>query len=190
MGGETKLNRTYKENGLPPVRDFHGGDDNFTSVSYMPIPTSSMQTIATLIFDGVFDRFPNLKWGVIELGAAWLPGWMRAMDSAAHAFLRNEERLQNLSARPSEIAQRQLRVAPYPHEDAGWIVKNSGDDMCLFSTDYPHVEGGRNPLKRFDATLDGLSQSAVDNFYADNFIDLMGEGLMKELRRPEHLVRA
>ncbi len=190
VGGEEKLNPTYKENGLPPVPDFHGGDDNFTSVSYIPIPTSVMQTLATLIIDGVFDKFPNLKWGAIELGAAWLPGWLRSMDSAAHAFIRNEERLQKLSAKPSEIANRQLRVTPYPHEDTGWIIRNCSEEMCLFSTDYPHVEGGRNPLKRFDSSLEGLSQSAIDRFYAENFIDLMGEGLAPELRRPAHLVAA
>ena len=190
VGGEDKLNKIYKENGLPPVPDFHGGDDNFTSVSYMPIPVSAMQTLATLIFDGVFDRFPGLKWGVIELGAAWLHGWMRSMDSAAHAFIRNEERLQKLSARPSEIARRQLRVAPYPHEDAGWIIKNSGEEMTMFSTDYPHVEGGRNPLTRFDQSLEALPQSAINGFYSDNFINLMGEGLAPELRRPKRLVRA
>ena len=98
------------------------------------------------------------------------------------------KRLQKLSAKPSEIARRQLRVTPYPHEDAGWIIRNSHEDMCLFSTDYPHVEGGRNPIKRFDQSLDGLSQSAQDAFYADNFIDLMGEGLAPELRRPEERV--
>jgi predicted TIM-barrel fold metal-dependent hydrolase len=112
VGGEEKLPDVYKLNGLPPVPDFHGGDDNFTSVSYMPIPNSAMQTLATLIFDGVFDRFPKLKWGAIELGAAWVPGWMRAMDSAAHAFMRNETRLKNLSAKPSAIFQRLLRVSP------------------------------------------------------------------------------
>ena len=190
VGGEEKLNPIYKENGLPPVPDFHGGDDNFTSVSYMPIPNSAMQTLATLIFDGVFDEFPKLKWGAIELGAAWLPGWLRSMDSAAHAFIRNEERLQNLTAKPSEIARRQLRVTPYPHEDTGWIISNAGEQMCLFSTDYPHVEGGRNPLKRFDASLEGLPKTAIDGFYAENFIDLMGEGLAEDLRRPAHLVAA
>jgi predicted TIM-barrel fold metal-dependent hydrolase len=185
VGGEEKLNAVYKLNGLPPVPDFHGGDDNFTSVSYMPIPQSAMQTLATLIFDGVFDRFPKLKWGAIELGAAWVPGWMRSMDSAAHAFVRNEERLQKLSAKPSEIVRRQFRAAPYPHEDAGWIIRNSGDEICLFSSDYPHVEGGRNPLKRFDETLAVCTPTQVTNFYSENFIDLMGEGLAAELRRPE-----
>lgn len=190
VGGEEKLNPVYKENGLPPVPDFHGGDDNFTSVSYMPIPNAAMQTLATLIFDGVFDRFPRLKWGAIELGAAWVPGWMRAMDSAAHAFMKNEERLKRLSARPSEIVRRQFRAAPYPHEDTGWIIANAGDEVCLFSSDYPHIEGGRHPLKRFDESLRGCSPNAVRRFYADNFIDLMGEGLAPELRRPAHLKAA
>ena len=184
VGGEDKLNPTYKKNGLPAVPDFHGGDANFTSISYIPISTSVQQTLATFIIDGIFDKFPNLKWGAIELGASWLPGWLRNMDSAAHAFVKNEERLQKLSAKPSEIARRQLRVTPYPHEDTGWIIRNSHEEMCLFSTDYPHVEGGRNPLKRFGETLGELSRSAVDGFYAENFINMMGEGLAPELRRP------
>ena len=182
VGGEEKLSPTWKINGLPAVPDFHGGDANFTSITYLPISTSVQQTLATLIIDGVFDRFPKLKWGAIELGASWLPGWLRNLDSAAHAFVRNEERLQKLSARPSEIARRQLRVTPYPHEDTGWIISNSFEEMCLFSTDFPHVEGGRNPLKRFGETLEGLPESAVDAFYAGNFVDLMGEGLAPELR--------
>ena len=190
VGGEEKLNPTYKNNGLPAVPDFHGGDANFTSVTYLPISTSVQQTIATLIIDGVFDKFPKLKWGVIELGASWLPGWLRNLDSAAHAFRKNEERLQNLSGKPSEIAQRQLRVTPYPHEDTGWIISNSHEDMCLFSTDYPHVEGGRNPLKRFAESLNGLPPAALDGFYAENFIDMMGSGLAPELRRPSASVSA
>jgi predicted TIM-barrel fold metal-dependent hydrolase len=156
----------------------------------MPIPNSVMQTLACLIIDGVMDRFPRLKFGAIELGAAWVPSWMRFMDSAAAAFVKNEERLHKLSARPSEIAQRQVRVTPYPHEDAGWIIRNSGEEMMLFSSDFPHVEGGRNPLKRFNDSLQGASPAAVERFYCENFIDLMGEGLAPELRRPAHLIAA
>ena len=184
VGGEEKLDPAYKVNGLPPVPDFHGGDDNFTSVSYMPIPNAAMQTLATMIFDGVFDRFPALKFGAIELGAAWAPGWMRSMDSAAGAFVKNETRLQRLSAKPSEIVRRQLRVTPYPHEDAGWIIANAGDEVCLFSSDYPHVEGGRNPIKRFEASMEtaGTSEEQKQRFYCDNFVDLMGAGLAPELR--------
>jgi predicted TIM-barrel fold metal-dependent hydrolase len=156
------------------VPDFHGGAENFRSVDYMAIPYPPMQTLATMIIDGVLDRFPRLRVGVIEQGASWLPGWMRALDSAADAFHKNEERLQRLSARPSEIVGRQVRVTPYPHEDAGWIVANSGEGVCLFSSDYPHVEGGRNPLGRFERSLAGLSERALGRFYRDNFEDLMG----------------
>lgn len=184
VGGESKLQPAYFENGMPRVKDFHGGEENFTSVSFMAIPADVQQTLACLIFDGVLDRFPRLKFGAIELGASWLPSWMRFMDSGAAAFIRNEERLQKLSARPSEIVRRQVRVTPYPHEDAGWIIANSGPECCLFSSDFPHVEGGRNPLKRFDDSLAGTPPAAVGAFYADNFIDLMGEGLAEDLRRP------
>jgi predicted TIM-barrel fold metal-dependent hydrolase len=177
VGGERPMEPVYKVNGLPPVPDFHGGDANFTSVSYMAIPYAPMQTVATLIIDGVLERFPNLRIGLIELGASWVPGWMRSMDSAAEAFRRNEERLQNASLKPSEYVRRQIRVTPYPHEDAGWLVREAGAEVALFSSDYPHVEGGRNPLKRFENSLADCSEAEKQAFYCDNFVDLMGPSL-------------
>ena len=53
--------------------------------------------------------------------------------------------------------------------------------MILFSSDFPHVEGGRNPLKRFNESLEGVSELARRKFYRDNFIDLMGNGLDRSL---------
>lgn len=179
VGGERPMDPVYKNNGLPPVPDFHGGDANFTSVSYMAIPYAPMQTVATMIIDGVLERFPQLKIGLIELGAAWVPGWMRSMDSAAEAFRRNEERLHQASLKPSEYVQRQVRATPYPHEPAGWIVDNVGPDVAMFSSDYPHVEGGRNPLKRFENSLEACSVSAKEAFYRGNFEDLMGPSLAR-----------
>jgi predicted TIM-barrel fold metal-dependent hydrolase len=172
------------------VKDFHGGEENFTSVSYMTIPLSVMQTLAAMIIDGVMDRFPRLKFGAIELGASWLPGWMKTMDSAHLAFFKNEERLHRLSAKPSDIVRRQVRVTPYPHEDAGWLIREAGPETCLFSSDFPHVEGGRNPLKRFGDSLAGTAPDAQNRFYAENFIDLMGDGLAADLRHPRHLAAA
>ena len=179
VGGGRAMDNAYKRNGLPPVKDFIGGDANFTSVSYMYISESPMQSLATLIIDGVFERFPRLKFGVIEMGAAWVPGWMRSMDSAADAFRKNEDRLQKLSLKPSQYVQRQVRVTPYPHEPTGWIVKNAGAEVCLFSSDYPHTEGGRHPLKRFEASLDaeGCTAQEREAFYRTNFEDLMGAAL-------------
>ena len=180
VGGEEKMHKDYLENGLPFVRDFHGGDENFTSLSFMSIPLSVWQTLSALVIDGVFDRFPRLKFGAIELGASWLPSLMKFLDSGVAAFGK-EERLQTLSGTPSEILRRQLRVTPYPHEDVRWIMENSGEDMVLFSSDFPHVEGGRNPLKRFNDNLAGVDQRLKRKFYRDNFIDLMGNGLASDL---------
>jgi predicted TIM-barrel fold metal-dependent hydrolase len=176
-GGGRLIDPMYLENGLPPVPDFHGGDDNFRSVDYIAIQYPLMQTLGTMIIDGVLDRFPRLKVGVIEQGGSWLPGLMRTLDSAADAFRKNEERLQRLELRPSEYIRRQVRVTPYPHEDTGWIIEQSGEEICMFSSDYPHVEGGRNPLGRFERSLSGLSDDACQRFYCDNFVDLMGAGL-------------
>ncbi len=165
----------YFDNGLPPVPDFHGGDTNFKSIDYLSIPLPVMQTLNALIVDGVLMRHPSLRIGVIELGATWVPGWMRTLDSAHEAFRKNEQRLQAMDMRPSEYVQRQVRVTPYPHEDTGWTIANAGADVCLFSSDFPHVEGGRNPIARFERSMDaaGIDGGARQRFYFDNFVDLM-----------------
>jgi uncharacterized protein len=172
-GGGRLLDPMYFANGLPPVPDFHGGAENFRSVDFMAIPGPPMQTLATMIIDGVLERFPRLRIGVIEQGAGWLPGWIRQLDTAHEAFHRSEERLRRLSLRPSEYVRRQVRVTPYPTEPVGWIIEQAGEEVCLFSSDYPHVEGGRNPLRRFEDSLADSSERARQRFYCDNFVDLL-----------------
>jgi uncharacterized protein len=184
-GGGQLLDPYYFDNGLPPIPDFHGGAENFRSVDFMAIPFPPMQTLATMIFDRVFDFFPRLKVGVIEQGAAWLPSWMRQLDTALEAFSKSEERLRKLQLRPSEYVKRQIRVTPYPTEPVGWIIEQVGEEICLFSTDYPHVEGGRNPIRRFESSMVGIGERARDRFYCDNFVDLMGAGMPETLSLPD-----
>ena len=177
VGGTGDLiDRHYFVNGRPIPPDFHGGEENFRSVDYMGIPVPPAQTLATLIFDGVLEAFPELRIGVIEQGAIWVPSWLRQMESAFSAFGRHEERLQSLSLRPSEYVHRQVRFTPYPTEDVGWIVREGGPDLVMFSSDYPHVEGGRKPLERFEASLvdSGVGEDVRRAFYTDNFLFLMG----------------
>jgi predicted TIM-barrel fold metal-dependent hydrolase len=59
----------------------------------------------------------------------------------------------------------------------GWLVEQAGEEVFLFSSDFPHVEGGRNPVKRFESSMQGLPPRARDRFYRENFEDLMGAGL-------------
>ena len=175
VGGTGDLiDKNYFVNGRPIPPDFHGGEENFRSVDYMGIPVPPAQTLATLIFDGVLETFPDLHIGVIEQGAIWVPSWLRQMESAFEAFRRHEERLQALSLSPSEYVHRQVRFTPYPTEDVGWIIDQAGADLVLFSSDYPHVEGGRKPLERFEASLGDRSEDVRRRFYVDNFLFLMG----------------
>lgn len=175
VGGTGDLvDPAYFRNGLPVPPDFHGGEENFRSVDYMGIPGPPAQTLATMLFDGVFERFPGLRVGVIEQGAIWVPSWLRQMESAFEAFHRHEERLQGLSLRPSEYVRRQVRFTPYPTEDVGWIIEQAGPEVALFSSDYPHVEGGRRPIERFEASLGDAPEDVRRAFYCDNFRDLMG----------------
>ena len=183
-GGGKLLDENYFRNGLAVPPDFHGGAENFRSVDYMAIPTPVMKTLATLIIDGIFEHHPRLMFGVIEQGASWLPSWMRYLDSAYDAFLRHEERLQGLSLRPSDYVRRQIRATPYPTEDVGWIAQEAGSEIPLFSTDYPHVEGGRNPVRRFEQSLEAAEPDVHRQFYHDNFISLMGAGLPPSLVTP------
>ena len=76
--------------------------------------------------------------------------------------------------RPTEYVRRQVRATPYPTEDVGWIIEQSGPEVCLFSSDYPHVEGGRRPIERFESSLAQTDENAKRRFYSDNFLDLMG----------------
>ena len=131
-----------------------------------------MQTLATLIFDGVLERFPRLMFGVIEQGASWVPGWMRHMDRRS-TLRAPRGAAAELSLRPSEYVRRQVRVTPYPTEDVGWIIEQAGRRVCLFSSDYPHVEGGRNPLKRFEDVAGRCSDDAPAAL------------LPRQLRRPD-----
>ena len=54
-------------------------------------------------------------------------------------------------------------------EDVGALVDQSNAELYLFSSDYPHTEGGRNPIARFERSLGDRSEDVRSKFYADNF---------------------
>ena len=81
---------------------------------------------------------------------------------------------QRLALRPSEYVRRQLRFTPYSQEPVGWMIEQAGEELFLFSSDYPHPEGGRNPYKRFEESLAATSERAKQRFYSGNFAELMG----------------
>ena len=133
---------------------------------------SAQRFISVLILDGVLEKFPGLRGGVIELGAGWVPDTLRRLDHAADIWARSEPHLGEMQRKPSEQAREQLRFTPYAFENVGRMIEESAAELYLFSTDYPHAEGGRDPLGRFGRTLEGMDEGTLDRFYARNFLDL------------------
>ena len=70
-----------------------------------------------MIYDHVMLTFPNLMFGAIELGASWVPGFLRNIDFGHHAFKKMEPMLNELEMKPSEYFKRQVRVSLFPYED-------------------------------------------------------------------------
>jgi predicted TIM-barrel fold metal-dependent hydrolase len=130
--------------------------------------------LAALIFDQVLEKFPRLMVGVIELGAVWAPAWLERLEIVKDTFGRTESRIRELPLRPIDYVRRQVRVTPYPTEDVGRLIERCGPELFMFSSDYPHVEGGRNPLKRFETSLAERTSAEREAFYSGNFARLMG----------------
>jgi predicted TIM-barrel fold metal-dependent hydrolase len=172
--GETPMPEAYRNNDRGPIKDFMGGGESLDSKAFMMLHCPAEAFLSALVLDGTLEQFPRLRGGVIELGALWVVPWMKRLDIAQAAFARTEPILGALKMKPSDYVRRQLKFTPHPTEPAGWIIEQGGEEMFLFSSDYPHIEGGRNPIKRFEESMVGISESAKERFYNTNFAELMG----------------
>lgn len=79
---------------------------------------------------------------------------------------RLRERLQR---RPSEVFVDQVRVAPFFWERTARQIERYGlGEVYAFSTDFPHPEGGTDPIGRMAADIEVLGDDAVDAFVVRN----------------------
>lgn len=141
------------------------GAEIIGSKDLMVVYQSAERFLSTLVLDGVLERHPSLHGGAIELGAGWVEAMLRRLDHAVQIWQRSDPRLRTFERLPSEQASAQLRFTPYQFEDVGWISAQSDPGLYLFSSDYPHAEGGRDPIGRFGRSLDEKLQAG---FYAGN----------------------
>ena len=176
IGGGKLLPPAYHNNGRPRPQDWLGGGENLRGKDFPAVHHSPENFLNALVLDGIFDRHPALNCGVIELGASWVPGMIRNLDHAFNSFRKSEPILQALSMKPSKFISRQVKFTPFAFEDAGWLISQAGEELFLFSSDYPHPEGGRDPIKRFEASFDQseIGADARERFYSENFKDMMG----------------
>jgi predicted TIM-barrel fold metal-dependent hydrolase len=161
-------------NGRPPAVDFIGSGEGVMAKDYPNVHHMVEEFLTTICFDGVFERFPNLKGGVIEFGADWVPSLLRRLDYTAKAWYKSTPEIRELIRKPSEQFTEQMFFTPTNFEDVGELIRESNDRLYCFSTDFPHVEGGRDPFGKFGASMAGQPQETLDRFYTTNYAELMG----------------
>jgi len=173
-GARLTVPRSLHDNGLAPVTDFLGGGENIRSKDYIALSHAPEVFLACMAMDGVFERFPGLRGAAIELGAAWVPTMLVKLDQVTRNFRKSEPQLNAMALSPREYIERQVWFTPFPGEPVGAIIDQCGPDLLMFSSDYPHPEGTRDPLSRFEATMEDVSGPERERFYSGNFADLMG----------------
>jgi predicted TIM-barrel fold metal-dependent hydrolase len=171
-GGGRLLDRAFHNNERP-VTDHLGGGENIRSKDFLAIHHSPELFLGALIYDGIFDKFPALRGGCIEQGAGWVVSWMHHLDYGLRAFKRTEDPLRQLEHKPSDYVRKHLKFTPFPGEDVGWMIEQAGPELFMFSTDYPHPEGGRDPLAKFEEALGATSEADRERFYFDNMAELL-----------------
>jgi predicted TIM-barrel fold metal-dependent hydrolase len=171
-GGGRLLDPAFHNNEMP-VTDHLGGGENVRSKDFLAIHHSPELFLGVLIFDGLFDRFPKLRGGCIEQGAGWVVSWLRHLEQGVRAFRRTEEPLRILELTPTEYVRRHLKFTPYAGEPLGWMIEQAGPELFMFSSDYPHPEGGRDPLAKFEEALTSTSAADQARFYAQNMQELI-----------------
>jgi len=158
------------------VPEHTAGDAPQDALAYMGIQYNAEIFLASMIFDGVFQRFPNLRVGVIELGASWVISWMKQLDQSFKAFRRIQD-LSQLKLLPSEYVLKHIKLTAFPGEDIGWLMSNGAEDLMMFATDYPHHEGTDDPISRYEKTLNGITEEVKSKFYTHNFKQFLGSRL-------------
>jgi predicted TIM-barrel fold metal-dependent hydrolase len=139
-----------------------GGDAPDSILGLIAMSTSAEIFLSAMIFDEVFERHEGLRFLSLERGATWVPGWLHQLDFVE----RTTRRMAPRARRASDVARERLRVAPFAGEPVGWIIEQLGPEMLCFASDYPHPEGSSDPIRKFEATMDGIDPATFDAFYA------------------------
>jgi predicted TIM-barrel fold metal-dependent hydrolase len=132
--------------------------------------------ITSLIFGGVCQRFPRLKFVSVESGVGWIPFLLEGMDWQFHnagAHLEHPE----LELLPSEYFARQIYSCFwFERASARAAIEQLGADHVMFETDFPHPTGitpgpasaALAPRDHLRVALAGMSDDAIRKVLHDN----------------------
>jgi len=159
---------SFKNNGRDSTH--LGGDAPDSSLGLVAMHNSAEMFLSALIFDEVFERHEGLRCLSLEHGASWVPGWLHKLDFVERSTFSVAPR----NSRASDIARERVRFAPFAGEPIGWLIEELGPEMLCFASDYPHPEGSSDPIRKFEETMEGIGETAVQAFYAENIESFLG----------------
>lgn len=124
--------------------------------------------LTTLVLGGVLERFPRLRVGIFEVGGHWVGPAARRMDLYVEVF--PGAAASRFPLRPSEYINRNVRVSPFSFEPVHRYFLDDPDlsDVFCYSSDYPHVEGGKWSMKKVREKLAGLDEEISDKYFRKN----------------------
>jgi predicted TIM-barrel fold metal-dependent hydrolase len=118
------------------------GWPSFYIEDHVGMPQSFQPQIISMIYEGIFDRFPGLKIVLIEGGFAWLPSLMWRLDRSWQLL---REEIPHLQRRPSDYVRENFWLTTQPIEEPPQpayflqlLEQLDMNDRFLFATDYPH----------------------------------------------------
>jgi uncharacterized protein len=97
--------------------------------------------LTSMILEGTFQKFPDLRVSVMEGGFLWIPGWIWGVDKKWKGLRREVPWVDKL---PIAVLREHVRfsVAPAylgPDEHSARYIEWLGpDNLLMFATDYPH----------------------------------------------------
>ena len=173
-GSPLQALKSWSNNGRGAVKDWMGGGENVRTKDAAVMHQPPETFISMLLLDGVFDRHPDLRGAAVELGAGWVPELLKRLDWVSKIYGRVDESVR-FERTPTQQLTEQMGFTPFPHEDVANLIQQSNEDLYLFSSDYPHVEGGRDPIGKFTKALEAESEKTNENFFSENFLRIWPE---------------
>ncbi|WP_219013939.1 amidohydrolase family protein [Streptomyces sp. NEAU-sy36] len=124
--------------------------------------------LSTLVLGGVFERFPRLRLGLLEVGAHWIAPAAQRMDMYVDVFPGSFAA--RLPMKPSEYIARNVRISPFNFEPIDRYIQNDPSlvDIYCYSTDYPHVEGTKDSMANMLAKVKPLGEDVTEKFFRTN----------------------
>jgi predicted TIM-barrel fold metal-dependent hydrolase len=173
-GSPLQALKAWSNNGRGAVKDWMGGGENVRTKDAAVMHQPPETFISMLLLDGVFERNPRLRGAAVELGAGWVPEMLRRLDWVSQIYGRVDESVR-FERPPSQQLTDQMGFTPFPVENVANLIEQSNENLYLFSSDYPHVEGGRNPIGKFKKSLEHATEAVKTQFFSENFLRVWPE---------------